>query len=64
MDKEFADQQKKLADKLSAEKAYENWTYLVPWPVDRWASESDAVDCARALRRWSDRYARWIPDEM
>ncbi len=29
LDKEFADQQKKLADKLAQEKAYEKWIYLV-----------------------------------
>ena len=41
----------------------QNWTYLVPWPVDRWASEPEAIACAHALRRWSDRYDRWKPDE-
>lgn len=30
LDKEFADAQKKLADKLAAEKALEKWTYQVP----------------------------------
>ncbi len=35
LDKEFADQQKKLADKLALEKTFEPWTYLVAgWSVD------------------------------
>lgn len=35
LDKEFADAQQKLADKLKQEQGYEHWTYLVPsWVVD------------------------------
>ena len=35
LDKEFKDKQKKLEDKLSQEKAYEKWVYLVSnWTVD------------------------------
>ncbi len=35
LDKEFADQQKTLAEKLEKEKVYESWTYLVSkWTVD------------------------------
>lgn len=35
LDKEFVDQQKKLGEKLTAEKALETWTYLVSgWTVD------------------------------
>ena len=35
LDKEFADQQKKLEEKLAMEKAFEPWTYLVSgWTVD------------------------------
>lgn len=35
LDKEFADQQKKLQDKLATEKAFEPWTFLVAsWTVD------------------------------
>ncbi len=35
LDKEFADQQKKLEEKLAAEKVFEPWTYLVSgWTVD------------------------------
>lgn len=35
LDKEFADNQKKLQDKLSQEKKYENWVYLVSnWTLD------------------------------
>jgi hypothetical protein len=35
LDKDFKEKQKKLEDKLSQEKSYENWTYLVSsWSVD------------------------------
>ena len=35
LDKEFADAQKKIQEKLAKEKAYEKWVYLVPtWTVD------------------------------
>jgi hypothetical protein len=35
LDKEFADQQKKLEEKLALEKTFEPWTYLVSgWTVD------------------------------
>ena len=35
LDKEFADQQKKLGDKLAMEKAFEPWTFMVSgWTVD------------------------------
>lgn len=35
LDKEFADAQQKLAEKLKQEQGYEHWTYLVPsWVVD------------------------------
>lgn len=35
LDKEFADAQKKLQDKLTKEKAFEKWVYIVPsWTVD------------------------------
>jgi hypothetical protein len=35
LDKEFADAQQKLKDKLKQEQSYEHWTYLVPgWVVD------------------------------
>ena len=35
LDKEFADAQQKLADKLKQEEGYEHWTYEVPsWVVD------------------------------
>ena len=35
LDKEFADKQKKLEEKLAQEKAFEPWTYLVAgWTVD------------------------------
>ena len=35
LDKDFADNQKKLEEKLATEKAFEAWTYLVPaWQID------------------------------
>jgi len=35
LDKEFADAQQKLADKLKQEQGYSNWTFLMPgWVVD------------------------------
>ncbi len=35
LDKQFADAQQKLADKLKQEQGYEHWTYMVPsWVVD------------------------------
>ena len=35
LDKEFKDRQKKLGEKLAAEKKFEKWTYLVSgWTVD------------------------------
>lgn len=36
----------------------ENWTYRLPWPVERWLDEPDAFDRALALRRWAERHGR------
>ncbi len=36
-----------------------NWTYVLPWPVDRMLMEPEAVACARRLAEWSDRSGRW-----
>jgi 4-alpha-glucanotransferase len=36
-----------------------NWTYTLPWPVDRLLSEPDAVDRANRLAEWTDRTGRW-----
>jgi 4-alpha-glucanotransferase len=35
-----------------------NWTWRLPWPVDRIAGESEAAERQRALRRWAVRHAR------
>lgn len=35
-----------------------NWTWRLPWPVDRLASEPVAVERARQLRAWCERYGR------
>jgi 4-alpha-glucanotransferase len=29
-----------------------NWTYVLPWPVDRMLVEPEAVDCAERLMQW------------
>jgi 4-alpha-glucanotransferase len=39
----------------------ENWTYVLPWPSDMALSQSDAVECANRLARWSDQSGRWRP---
>jgi 4-alpha-glucanotransferase len=35
-----------------------NWTYRLPWPVDRLAVEPEARERAAVLRRWSRRHRR------
>jgi 4-alpha-glucanotransferase len=35
-----------------------NWTFKLPWPVDRLESEPDAIECADRLRAWADKYGR------
>lgn len=35
-----------------------NWTFKLPWPVDRLESAQEAIDCADRLRRWAQKYAR------
>lgn len=39
-----------------------NWTFLLPWPVERLAVEREPVERAAALSTWSDRNARWIAE--
>lgn len=36
----------------------DNWTYRLPWFVDRLAEEPDAADRAEALRRWTEQHGR------
>ena len=38
-----------------------NWTYTLPWPVDRMLSEPEAAERAARLTEWSDRTGRWVP---
>jgi 4-alpha-glucanotransferase len=35
-----------------------NWTWRLPWPVDRMAGEPEAVDAAARLSAWARRYGR------
>jgi 4-alpha-glucanotransferase len=36
-----------------------NWTWKLPWPVDRLAEEADAQERAASLRRWAEASDRW-----
>lgn len=36
-----------------------NWTWKLPWAVDRLAGEAGAMARARALRDWADASGRW-----
>jgi 4-alpha-glucanotransferase len=36
----------------------QNWTYRLPWPVDRLALEPEAQERARTLREWAERHGR------
>jgi len=38
-----------------------NWTYVLPWPVDRMLSEPEAIERAERLSVWTYRAGRWIP---
>jgi 4-alpha-glucanotransferase len=35
-----------------------NWTWRLPWPVDRMLEEEEAVDAAARLREWTGKYGR------
>ena len=35
-----------------------NWTFKLPWPVDRLESEPEAQACAARLRDWAERHGR------
>jgi 4-alpha-glucanotransferase len=43
---------------IPADLGPENWTWRLPWPVDRLASEPEAIERSMALRRWSGKYGR------
>jgi 4-alpha-glucanotransferase len=36
----------------------QNWTWRLPWPTDRMATQPDAIAVARQLREWSSAYGR------
>jgi 4-alpha-glucanotransferase len=36
----------------------QNWTWRLPWPTDRMATEPEAVAVADRLRKWSADYKR------
>jgi hypothetical protein len=38
----------------------ENWTYRLPWPVDRLSDIREAREAAERLRRWADESGRII----
>jgi 4-alpha-glucanotransferase len=35
-----------------------NWTWKLPWPVDRMDAQPEAAERQRALRRWAERHRR------
>jgi 4-alpha-glucanotransferase len=36
-----------------------NWTYVLPWPIDRMDEQTEAAGAAERLRELSDRTGRW-----
>ena len=36
----------------------DNWSYRLPWPVDRWDEIPEARERKKQLRAWADRYGR------
>lgn len=38
-----------------------NWTYVLPWPVDRFEQQAEAIQRASQLAEWCRRAGRWIP---
>jgi 4-alpha-glucanotransferase len=36
-----------------------NWTYVLPWPVDRMDEQAEAIEGAERLRELTDRSGRW-----
>ena len=36
----------------------DNWTYRLPWPIDRLDSEPEAQERQAALRRWAEKHGR------
>jgi 4-alpha-glucanotransferase len=48
---------------IPASQGPHNWTWKLPWPVDRLSGHADACERATALRRWSDDAGRWQAEE-
>ncbi|MCM3879197.1 MAG: 4-alpha-glucanotransferase [Vicinamibacterales bacterium] len=40
-----------------------NWTYALPWPVDRLLSEPEAMERAEHLTEWTYRTGRWVASD-
>jgi 4-alpha-glucanotransferase len=38
-----------------------NWSFVPPWPVERWGDEPVARDAADRLTAWGYRSGRWTP---
>jgi 4-alpha-glucanotransferase len=38
-----------------------NWTYTLPWPVDRFCEQPEAVERASRVRAWCQQTGRWSP---
>jgi len=38
-----------------------NWTYALPWPVDRMTLETEAIECATRIASWSCQAGRSTP---
>jgi 4-alpha-glucanotransferase len=43
---------------IPADLGPQNWTWRLPWTIDRLSSEPEAQERAAALRRWSTTYRR------
>ncbi len=39
----------------------QNWTYTLPWPVDKWAEQPEALERADRLAELAYRAGRWQP---
>jgi 4-alpha-glucanotransferase len=35
-----------------------NWTFRLPWPIDRWPDEPEARERQQTLARWTEQYRR------
>jgi 4-alpha-glucanotransferase len=38
-----------------------NWTYTLPWPVDRFGEQPEALERASRVADWCERAGRWSP---